>query len=857
MSSEAAKSSLEVAALRRRVEELEEALREARQAEDAAVRQHQWLQITLASIGDAVITTDEQGFVNFINPVAEALTGWSAHDARGQRLDDVFNIVNEETRQAVESPVARVIREGMVVGFANHTILISRDGEQRPIEDSAAPIRDSQGRLCGVVLVFRDNSAQKKTEDFLRSNRHLLRNVLDHTPAGIYMKTQSGRMMLVNRRFAELLRRPMSEIVGRTDAELFAPEYLQDILLNDREAFATGRTVQFEERLQLPDGQHTFLSIKAPIPEFDGVEPVLIGIMTDVTEAKQAREEVSRLYERERQHTSRLTQLSRALHTIHSALSLDSVLLVITEEARRIIGAHQAVSTMTVKDDWANAINTVSLSQKYAAWQTYDNKPTGVGIYTTVCRNNQSVRLTQADLEAHPEWRGFSEEAERHPPLRGWLAAPFVARDGRNLGLIQLSDKSEGEFTEEDESILVQLASMASVALENARLYEELREGDRRKDEFLAMLAHELRNPLAPLRNALVLLGMEHLDEETAQQARDIMTRQVDHMGRLVDDLLDVSRIMRGKIELRKEPVEAATIVNRAVETAMPLIQLQQHELIVELPPEPIWIDADVVRMAQVISNLLNNAAKYTPAGGKIWVQVERRHRGVAFHVRDTGVGIEPQLLPRIFDLFTQSERSIERSQGGLGIGLTLVRNLVEMHGGSVAVSSPGPGLGTEFLVALPTLAAHQKREAQPWQPSPIRQLRVLVVEDLVGSAKLLAAMLRKFWGHEVLMAHDGLEALQVAKSFRPELVLLDIGLPGISGFEVARRLRQMPETENSLLVALTGYGTNDDRRKARDAGFDEHLVKPSSVESLQQLFTHAKLAAAAPPGDAGCQPVS
>jgi CheY-like chemotaxis protein len=243
-----------------------------------------------------------------------------------------------------------------------------------------------------------------------------------------------------------------------------------------------------------------------------------------------------------------------------------------------------------------------------------------------------------------------------------------------------------------------------------------------------------------------------------------------------------------------------------------------------------------------VISNLLNNAAKYTPPGGRIEVEVEKKERAVAFRVRDNGIGIEPQLLPKVFDLFTQAECSIERAQGGLGIGLTLVRNLVEMHGGTVAVSSGGRGQGSEFVIALTTLASQQQRPLRQPSPGKVRRMRVLVVEDLVGSAKLLAAMLRKFWGHEVVMAHDGLEAIQAARRFRPELVLLDIGLPGISGFDVARRMRQMPETSHALLVALTGYGTLEDRRKAREAGFDEHLVKPSSVDSLQQLFSHPKL---------------
>jgi CheY-like chemotaxis protein len=336
---------------------------------------------------------------------------------------------------------------------------------------------------------------------------------------------------------------------------------------------------------------------------------------------------------------------------------------------------------------------------------------------------------------------------------------------------------------------------------------------------------------------------MDGLDAETAGQAREIMSRQVDHLVRLVDDLLDVSRIMRGKIELKKEPVEARAIVSRAVETAQPLIQSQRHELKVSLPPEPVWVHADVVRMAQVISNLLNNSAKYTPQGGTIWLSVERAAGGVRFRVRDTGVGIDRELLPRVFDLFTQASRSIARSQGGLGIGLTLVRNLVEMHDGTVSATSAGPGQGAEFTVSLPALEQSPEPPAEEWKPQPTRELKVLVVEDMVGSARILSAMLQKFWNHSVMMVHDGLDALHAAKSFHPDVVLLDIGLPGISGFDVARRLRQEPETRHTLLVALTGYGTAEDRQMSEDAGFDEHLVKPASVHSLQKLFTHPRLA--------------
>jgi two-component system CheB/CheR fusion protein len=279
-----------------------------------------------------------------------------------------------------------------------------------------------------------------------------------------------------------------------------------------------------------------------------------------------------------------------------------------------------------------------------------------------------------------------------------------------------------------------------------------------------------------------------------------------------------------------------------------PLIDEKGHRLSISLPPGPIWLDGDAIRLTQVIGNILQNSAKYTEPAGHIWLTCEREAGSVAIHIRDDGVGMDASLLPRIFDLFTQADRAIDRSQGGLGIGLTLVRTLVEMHGGTVEVWSAGPGQGSEFVVRLPTLEVSDIQRLPAWKPNPVPPCRVLVVEDNVGSAKVLARTLSRFWGHEVELAHNGLEALEMASTFRPALVLLDIGLPGISGYEVAQRLRAQPQFQGTLLVALTGYGQAEDRRRSREAGIDEHLVKPASVEILQTLFTHPKLTPADKP---------
>ena len=371
---------------------------------------------------------------------------------------------------------------------------------------------------------------------------------------------------------------------------------------------------------------------------------------------------------------------------------------------------------------------------------------------------------------------------------------------------------------------------------EYRRLYAEVKDEERRKDEFLAVLAHELRNPLAPLRNALHLLRSEPA-EALAHQAREIMERQLEHVVRLVDDLLDVSRIMSGKVQLRRESVDLRTVFARATDVIRGQVKTQGQELIVSLPEGPVWIEADCVRLAQAVGNLLSNAAKYTDRGGQIWLTGERVGDHAVIRVRDTGIGIPPEILPRIFDLFVQSDGSLTRSQGGLGIGLTLVKRLVEMHGGRVGAASEGLGRGSEFTVTLPVADARRAADAAPPEEGGRSQSRrVLVVEDDPDSAQSMA-MLLDLWGHRAETALDGLEALHAARRFHPEIVLVDIGIPGLDGYEVAERLRN-EHGPDLKLVALTGYGREEDRRRARDAGFDGHLTKPLEPPLLRDLLS-------------------
>jgi signal transduction histidine kinase len=375
------------------------------------------------------------------------------------------------------------------------------------------------------------------------------------------------------------------------------------------------------------------------------------------------------------------------------------------------------------------------------------------------------------------------------------------------------------------------------------------KEANQRKDEFLAMLAHELRNPLAPIFNALHILELNGNKEAPAAEVRTVLNRQVRLLARLVDDLLDVSRITRGKIQLRREPLELAKLLARAQESARPSIEARGHKLEIIVPPEPLWLDADPTRLEQVLANLLNNAAKYTDPAGRITVLAERQEDTLILKVRDTGIGIAPETLPKLFDLFLQADRSLDRAQGGLGIGLTLARRLVEMHGGTIEASSEGLGKGSEFTIRLPLLR-------EPWPIRPViepaktagQPLRILVVDDSQDTAESLALVLR-IEGHEVRMAYDGSAALEIAQFFRPDVAILDIGLPGINGYELGRRIRELESARKILLIALTGYGQAQDHHRSLENGFDHHLVKPVDPVVLQETIARSLYSAAADTG--------
>jgi PAS domain S-box-containing protein len=680
----------------------------------------------------------------------------------------------------------------------------------------------------------------QRAEQTLQQSEERFRGFADAAPAILWVTEPDG--------FCSFLSQGWYEFTGQGKDEGVGFGWLGAVHPDDREEAtkhflsANERTEAFsiEYRLRRIDGVYRWV-IDAARPRFSRHGQFLgyAGNVLDITDRKQSEEEMANLLATEKRRTALLADVANASKSMNAGLTVDSIAGILTEEARSILGAHRAVTSLIAPGNGAKAMNVVSASDNYPGYRACSGKPRGRGIETGTRRANRPVRMTQQELEAHPAWKEFEKHDRDHPLARGRLVAPLIGYGGKKMGSVQLMDKVQGEFTREDEAILVQLAAIASAGIENARLYEQVREQDQRKDEFLATLAHELRNPLAPIRTGLAVLKLAPSIDAMAK-SREIMERQVQHMVHLIDDLLDISRITRGKVQLKKERIDIRALLDTALEVSRPLIEESRHMLFISIPEEALVLDADPTRMAQVVSNLLNNAAKYTPRGGKVELSAERDRNHVIIRVRDNGVGLMPDALPKVFELFSQVGNTLDRSQGGLGIGLALVKRLVEMHGGQVTAESQGPGQGSTFAVRLPLAMVEVINGGEMTIGEGSRSLsvprRLLVVDDNVDGAETMAMLLGLF-GHTVKTVHTGPEALKAARVFQPSVMFLDIGLPGMSGYEVAQQLRSDSNRNRLVLVALTGWGSDGDRRRAQSAGFDHHLTKPVGMEKLQSLL--------------------
>jgi PAS domain S-box-containing protein len=747
-------------------------------------RQRQLWQTTVASIGDAVLTTDSAGRITFLNPVAERLTGWPLGDALGRAHEVVLRIVDERGGHPQDTPVARALRQEDMVALGEGRMLVARDGSECPIDDSAAPIRDEQGASCGVVVVFRDISARREAERAGRLAHEHVVSTLESIPDAFIRVDPDWRIDYVNRQFERRFGRQHGSQAGKILWEEW-PELLGTRAEIRLRRAMSGREIQeFEDHYAPWNG---WFAMRV-CPTVNGDLAVFIQDITDRRQAEQA--------------------------------------LRASEERFRL--AAEAVNGIIY--DYDVASGTVERSNglyDVLGYRPEEVSPLADWWWEQIHPDDRRALLAEcAPGTPHAFGRGLHVYRARH-------------RDGH---YVWLSDRSLGVLDAHGRLVRQVGCSIDITALKAAE--DHLKDADRRKDEFLATLAHELRNPLAPISNAVHFLKMKAPPEPAAAWGLGVIERQAHNMARLLDDLLDVSRIARNKLVLRRQPVELAAVLQQAVETSRPLIDMGGHELTVSLPPEPVELDADPMRLAQVFSNLLTNAAKYTPGGGHIRVAAARQEEQVRVSVRDDGIGIAADMLPRLFQIFSQAESALERSQGGLGIGLSLVRGLVELHGGSIEARSDGVGRGSEFIVRLPALA----RGAAPLAAAPMPQAepqrshcKIVVADDNRDGADSMALTLENI-GHEVFTAYDGDDALALAELHRPDVALLDIGMPKKNGYDLCRAIRARPWGGDVVLIALTGWGQEEDRRRAQEAGFDYHLVKPVDVGALTGLLASMQL---------------
>ena len=764
---------------------------EQEQTPEALYEQRQWLRVTLSSIGDAVITTDTQGSITYLNPVAVSLTGWTQEEAAGIPLEFVFKIINEETRQTVENPATRALREGLVVGLANHTLLIAKDGTERAIDDSAAPIRNADREVAGVVLVFRDVTDRRQQEQVIQDSLNYAESIIGTLREPFLVLDDKLKVKTANHRFYEAFKVSPEETESQFVYDLGNRQW--DIPELRR---LLGEVLSNHHPIHDFEIDHTFATIGRRIMRLNagrfesvnhGPHLILLAI-EDITERKHAEDAVRESEVRYR----RLFETAK-----DGILILDATTGRVTDAnpyIEELLG--YAAHELSGKELWQIGLfKDIDASQ--AAFQQLQDEG--------YIRYHDLPLETKSGRKAEVEFISNVYNVDHHPVIQ-----------------CNIRDITERRQLEQAQAQAEALADL-----------------HRRKDEFLAMISHELRNPLAAITNAVQILDLQKDEHPIQEKARTIIRRQAGNLVVLVNDLLEVSRILTGRIQLHQEDLDARGIAQQAVETARPLIDQSKHKLTLSLPAEPVWLHADALRFEEVIVNLVNNAAKYTPEGGHIWLSIQQEGDEMVLRVRDSGLGIAPDSLPHIFELFTQAPRSLDRSQGGLGIGLAVVRKLVEMHGGTVEAQSVGLGKGSEFTVRLPVLRSPIGRSLMLSKERDEHSgagWRVLVVDDNVDSADSIA-MLLQVSGHDVRVAYSGPDALETAAEYQPDIVLLDIGLPGIDGYEVARRLRSHAQLEKVKLIAVTGYGQDADRLQSQEAGFDYHLVKPVDAQKLQDLL--------------------
>ncbi len=651
-------------------------------------------------------------------------------------------------------------------------------------------------------------------------------DLYDLAPVGYCTLSEPGLILEANLTAAGLLGVARGEMVKQPITRFILKEDQDLYYLHRKQLFETDEPQASELRMLRQDGVQFWAHLEATVAKDDDGVPVCRLVISDITDRKRTEAVV-------KTQNERLHLLWEAARVLLSSDDADAILHGLLAKIGPPLGVDTYFNYMV--DDTGDALRLASCAGIHEETaRSIERLEFGKHISGTVALRRQSIVVTHIQQSDDPK-----AQLVKSLGLRACVCNPLMSGD-LLLGTFSFASRTRDQFDPDDLAVLQTISYYVSVAYERLRLLNTLRESDRYKDEFLAMLSHELRSPLAPILNAVQLLGLQPDESVPQRQARTIIERQLGQLVHLVNDLLEVSRISTGKLQLQREQLDMRSVVKDSVETVRHLIEQRHHALDVHLPASPIWIDGDLTRLEQVVVNLLSNAAKYMDEGGHIWLSLQQEGNTAVLQVRDSGIGIAPELLPRIFDLFTQAKQSLARSQGGLGIGLSLVQRLMEMHGGKVTAHSV-VGQGSEFVVRLPVMLT---AEPQPRPSSPPTEtakpagpsLRVLVVEDKGDTAASLAMLLGES-GHDVRTAPDGPTALEAALDYRPDVALLDLGLPGLDGFEVARRMRQQPILQKVVLVALTGYGNKSDRQRLQEAGFDHCLIKTAKFEKLQRIL--------------------
>ena len=918
------------------------------EAERALGENEARLNTTLMSIGDGVIATDNDGRVTFLNPAAVALTGWPEAEAVGEDVTAVFRIVNEHTGQPAENPVARVLTEGIVVGLANDTVLLSRDGREIPIEDSAAPIHVTGDVTSGVVLVFHDASARRQALAEFRvlanaapvlvwmagpdagytffnqpwldfTGRPLAAQLGEGWATGIHLDDLAGRLEtyrsafagqrpfemeyrlrrhdgeyrwildrgvprfrsdgrfagyvgscidITDRRRGEEVRRYLAAIVqgsddaivsktldgiitswnpgatrmfgytadeaiGRSITLIIPPDRIEE----EEEVLARSRRGEgidhFETVRIRKDGARVEISLTvSPIREADGQIVGASKIARDISHAKRLERERAEALRREQTGRIEAEALAQVSRELTQSLDLPTVGQRIVASMCRLLEG--AVAVLYAVESESGDLVAMARAGPFAPRLGNDYRlRQGAGLVGLAIRERQSVVTTDVLQDARLWYSEEERELIERAGHRAACAIPLVIQD-TVIGALGIGYEPGRCLDGDAKALAARFGDLAAIALQNARSFagEQVRRAHaemtvRARDEFLAMLGHELRNPLGAVASAISLLNLIAPDERTAQP-REIISRQIGNLTRLVDDLLDVGRLTFGRFELQRGIVDLATVVAQCVE----IVSSRAPEHRIHVATSSVPVDGDPARLEQIVTNLLDNAVKYTPTGGVISVDVSQVQDKAVLRVRDSGIGIGPDLLPRMFDLFTQGDRSLDRSTGGLGLGLAVVKQLVRLHGGHVSATSAGPDEGSEFVVELPVASPNVASSTMTEVVQSLRPLRVLVVEDHDDARESLRLLLTAE-GHAVTGAQDGPEGLEVLRSWRPDVALVDVGLPGLDGYAVARAVAADPDVREIPLVALTGYGQPEDRRRAIAAGFRAHLVKPVFREAL------------------------